>query len=810
MAGSSASLSFRLFGVDVSASRTIRGVGNAAERTSHSLGNLGLGLGRVGISAGLTAAKVTGAAAAVANVASALVQAAPAAGLAAPALLTGAQAMFTLKLASDGVKQSMEKFKPQLDSLKKAASGGIAPGLDKGMRSLMTNLPVVREGVRETAKAFGDLAQLGGAVFSGPTFRGDLKTIMSANTVAIRNFGMAGISMARSLVDVAVAASPAWKSLSKFTQSMASSAQAWIANKRATGELQMAIERGVQRIAQFGRIFLNLGATVANVYSAINAGATHLDIFASLERLTRWLRDFTAQDSKAYYAIASFFDAVSRGASTAMRYIRDAGTALATGFNGDTDYGGWIGAFEKIGYGAHVVADKVRKDLLPQLKLAGPAFIRAFSGEGVTSSGWIGIVERLGVNARQLVDFARKDLLPTLLKVGEFLFKEVLPPVLDISNAVRGVLLRAFSAAFTVIRNTVLPALQPLARILRDDVVPLVRQVAQWFQEHLIPAAQDLATRALKPLRGAFDSIRSAIDQNRPQLQAIFNIIKTLASFVLGVAAPVLGVVFGTSIRLMGQAMSISITIIGALVRAITGIVHAVQTVIGWFGRLGQGAANTIGTVARWFSQLPGRIVRAVGSLGNILYGAGSAALNGLKRGAVVAWGAVGGWLRGLPGGIVRQIGNLGHLLYEAGKAVIRGLGEGIEAMKNWVVEKAKSVVMAPINGVKHLLGIHSPSRVFHEMGMQVGQGLGMGMISQRNQVARAAAVMAGGAMVGMQGGGAMRASVRPVSLGSRGGGVTVVHVHVAGTVKTERELVATIRDGLARDKRGNGGRVGF
>ncbi len=748
-------LSFELFGHDISASRALSGVGRAAGRAGRDLTSIGV-----------AGAKAASGLAVAANVAQSLAQAAPAAGLLAPAALTGAQAMFTLKLASDGVKASMAKFTPQLEGLKKAAAGGLGPGLDRGMRSLLTNLPVVREGIKGTASMFGTLAEEAGKAFSGPAFRADLKNIMASNTAIIGNFGEAGISLARAFVDVAVAAGPALQAISGLGSGAAESARQWVAQARASGQLQEMIERGVRRVAQLGRIVINLGGTIVNVFKAINAGTGDLDVIGRLESFAAWLRRVTAAGSPAARTITRVYQNIRTGASEAAR----------------------------------------------SASLAGSAFLSAFQGEGVTSSGWVGIVERLGVSARQLVDFARKDLLPTLVDVGKFLFTQVLPPVLDISNAVRGVLLRAFSAAFTVIRTTVLPALQPLARILREDIVPLVRQVAQWFSEHLIPAAQDLLTRALRPLRGAFDSIRSTIEQNRPQLQALFNIIKSVATFIVSTAAPVIGVLFGTSFRLAGQAISAAITIIGGLVRAVTGIVHAVQTVIGWFGRLATGAANTVGSVARWFAQLPGRIVSAVGGLGRTLWNAGRNLLLGLKNGAASAWGTVSGWARGLGGSVARAAGNLGHVLWEAGKDVIRGFAGGIASMAKSLLGTIKNVVMAPVNAVKHLLHIGSPSKVFHEIGMWSGQGLAQGLLSQRGPVSQAAAAMAAGATSGTIGVSSLAAGGGVASPGRSGfgrGGDTYVF-NIAGSVLTERRLGEVARDAIERGKRPNAGKTGL
>lgn len=791
-------LSFELFGHDISASRALSGVGRVA-------GHTGKNIAGVATVSGLLAVKFGAMAATAANVGQALAQAAPAAGLLAPAALTGAQAMFALKLAGDAVTASMAKFKPQLDSLKTAAGAGITPGLDKGMRSLMTNLPVLRQGLRDTGKAFGDLAQLGGAVFSGPAFRGDLKTIMASNTVAIRNFGIAGISMARSLIDVAVAASPAWRGVSKLAQSYASSAQQWIASKRASGELQAMIERGVDRVGQLFRIVGNIGGAILNVFKAINAGSGDLDVLSRVETMTGWLKQFTAAGGWAATSISNFYTKVRQGATAALSYIKEGGSAFIAAFqNKDVTSDGWVGALEKAGVAARTVSDKIRSDLIPAVKMGGSAFVGAFMNKDVTSDGWVGIVERMGVSFRQLVDFARRDLLPTLLDVGKFLFTQVLPPVMDIANAVRGVFLHAFSAAFSVIRTTVLPALQPLARILRDDVVPLVRQVAQFFSEHLIPAAQKLAENALKPLRGAFDSIRSAIDQNRPQLQALFNIIKTVAGFIVEHLAPILGTILGAAFRLLGQEISIAITIIGGLVRGITGIVHAVQTVIGWFGRFASAAGSAVGAVGRWFQQLPGRVAGAVGSLGRTLYGAGGAALRGLKNGAVTAWGAVGGWLRGIPRGIVTQVGNLGRILYNAGRAVLSGLWDGLkskwEDVKHWV-----GSIGSWIKGLKGPLDYDR--RLLIPAGHAIMGGLDEGL---RKGWAGPAGFLGGlgaeiaGPSVGLAGGslaGTARAAGR--------GGDTYVF-NIAGSVLTERRLGEVARDAIERGKRPNAGKTGL
>lgn len=64
----------------------------------------------------------------------------------------------------------------------------------------------------------------------------------------------------------------------------------------------------------------------------------------------------------------------------------------------------------------------------------------------------------------------------------------------------------------------------------------------------------------------------------------------------------------------------------------------------------------------------------------------------------------------------------------EVGKNIINGLIGGVKAMASSVVDSVKGVVGGAIDGAKKLLGIHSPSRVFAEMGMYMDKGMANGL----------------------------------------------------------------------------------
>ena len=73
--------------------------------------------------------------------------------------------------------------------------------------------------------------------------------------------------------------------------------------------------------------------------------------------------------------------------------------------------------------------------------------------------------------------------------------------------------------------------------------------------------------------------------------------------------------------------------------------------------------------------------------------------------------------------------------IIEVGKDIVRGLWEGVKAMASWIGEKVSGFVGGIVDGVKGMLGIHSPSRVFAGIGQNMALGLGQGFEKQMQSV---------------------------------------------------------------------------
>lgn len=86
---------------------------------------------------------------------------------------------------------------------------------------------------------------------------------------------------------------------------------------------------------------------------------------------------------------------------------------------------------------------------------------------------------------------------------------------------------------------------------------------------------------------------------------------------------------------------------------------------------------------------------------------------------------------------IVNGIGSLMGSIVEVGENIVSGIWEGIQNMAGWIKEKVTGFFSGIVSSVKGLLGIHSPSTVFADMGKNMALGLGEGWDSEYDRIQR-------------------------------------------------------------------------
>lgn len=87
--------------------------------------------------------------------------------------------------------------------------------------------------------------------------------------------------------------------------------------------------------------------------------------------------------------------------------------------------------------------------------------------------------------------------------------------------------------------------------------------------------------------------------------------------------------------------------------------------------------------------------------------------------------------------GIIRMIPKLLEAIVNIGVELVKGLWEGIKSMAKWLWDGITGFFGGIVDGIKWLLGIHSPSTVFRdEIGKNLAKGIGMGFEDEMKEVA--------------------------------------------------------------------------
>ncbi len=94
-------------------------------------------------------------------------------------------------------------------------------------------------------------------------------------------------------------------------------------------------------------------------------------------------------------------------------------------------------------------------------------------------------------------------------------------------------------------------------------------------------------------------------------------------------------------------------------------------------------------------------------------------------------------------GQIISALASLAQEGINAGRNLVQGLINGISGMIGSAVAKARELASGVADAVKGFLGIHSPSKLFTEIGEYVGQGFDNGLQSQIAKLGKTARAMA-------------------------------------------------------------------
>jgi hypothetical protein len=85
---------------------------------------------------------------------------------------------------------------------------------------------------------------------------------------------------------------------------------------------------------------------------------------------------------------------------------------------------------------------------------------------------------------------------------------------------------------------------------------------------------------------------------------------------------------------------------------------------------------------------------------------------------------------------LIKDVGSkFGTLLWDAGKDLVRGLINGVKSMAGAVGSTLSNLAHNAMDSFKSVLGIKSPSRVFHQFGIWINEGLANGLTGSLSKI---------------------------------------------------------------------------
>lgn len=273
-------------------------------------------------------------------------------------------------------------------------------------------------------------------------------------------------------------------------------------------------------------------------------GVTDEQLRPALDRLVRATGDLSEAQKLASLAM-------DISASTG-KDLQTVSNALAKAQEGNiSSLARLTGGFDKA-----YLKGKDLSDLMPTLqdRFAGAA------EEGANT--FAGKMARLSLAFDEAKETVGSFVLDALTPVLTLLVTKLIPTIGKVAND---------------IGKTLQPVFEDLSNFFVEYLIPVFEQWWDFFSNIVIPGVKSTVLPILEGLIGAWTKVAKSIKDNETNLKPLFDIFKSVASYVIGTLAPAIGKTLGTAFELLGSAVSIIVNLFSRLVGLITAAVNGIK-----------------------------------------------------------------------------------------------------------------------------------------------------------------------------------------------------------------------------------------
>jgi len=415
------------------------------------------------------------------------------------------------------------------------------------------------------------------------------------------------------------------------------------------------------------------------------------------------------------------------------------------------------GSFALFGVGAMLVVTAIS-----MLAAVGPAAAKAFVA---SLDIIIKAIPKLAAAAALFVVSFAEELLkaaPLLLTLMTTVLEQLLETVIKLAPEIG----KAFEAIVTVackvlrdkfpdIVTTGLDMLIALLQGISDNIGQIVDVGTQLITNlvtslvnnmpQLVTAATNLIVSFLTELSNHVGELVTAGTNLLVNfLLGIANNISKVVDAVANIITSFITAIGDAALQIAAAGANALINFINGMGTKINDVVTAgVNVMISFIQGLGQNAVRLANAAGQALVNFLNGLADAINTYAPQIRAAGvrvgEALINGIVPGFTNKIGDVVSWLGGLAGNVAGWVGYLGGALLQAGKDVVHGLGNGIIAAKNWILGVLADMVSWIPGPIKKALGLSSPSKLFRGFGINIVEGLVLGIRSMEPSVNNAA-----------------------------------------------------------------------
>ena len=296
----------------------------------------------------------------------------------------------------------------------------------------------------------------------------------------------------------------------------------------------------------------------------------------------------------------------------------------------------------------------------------------------------------------------------------------------------------AFAPVGQIVTSQLLPAMQPFMQALQNlgsSIMPILNAAFQTFMPvlgSLVANLTQVGAEIMTTITPVINNMAALFQAALPMLQSLFQSWAASLQGVIDAVFPYIQTVITT---VMNGINAVITTVMAAVQGDWDGVWAGIGNVITtvWNGIRSVVSAG-MNAMAGIISAVSGNINTVWSGMWNAVKGLASSAWNGITGAVRNGVNSVANTVSGIKGKITGAFSGAGSWLVSAGQNILQGLTNGIKGAIGAVLNTISGVAQKVVDTVKHILGIHSPSRVFRdEVGKMIPAGLGVGV--QKNEM---------------------------------------------------------------------------